>query len=93
MPKNRNLPTFDDYEKASEWLETHSTADLDSSEVQFEIASPLQLIIIDSLTELEETVIVEKELSQEIHKIAQKERISVQDLINKWIKEKLEESL
>lgn len=93
MSKNKNFPNFDNYENASEWLDTHSTADLESTVVNFEVASPLQLIIVDSLTDVEESIVIDTKLSKEIYKIAKKEKISVNDLINKWVKEKLNDEL
>lgn len=43
IPKRRTLPQFEKYEEASEWLDSHSTADLEATEVAFEVASPLTI--------------------------------------------------
>lgn len=90
MPKRKVLPKFKDYDQAIEWLESHSTADLESTEVQFQVASPLQIYIDDSYDKIEETIIIDKQLSQQIRQIAQKEGRSPQDLINSWLRQKVE---
>ncbi|MFQ5751927.1 MAG: hypothetical protein ACE5HI_08010 [bacterium] len=93
MKKHKTLPQFNNYEQASEWLDSHSTADLKSTEVHFEVASPLHLQIIDSLNEIEETIVVEKRLSRQIQQIAQKEGVSTHVLIHKWLQEKVKNGL
>ncbi len=93
MPKNRVLPKFQSYEEASEWLDSHSTAKLESTEVQFEVAKPLKILIIDSLSEIEDTISLEKKISRQIREIARRKGISTQTLIQKWLQEKVDENL
>ena len=89
MSKRKTLPEFDSYQKASDWLDGYSTSDLESAEVHFDIASPLQIQIIDSLNELAETIVVDKQLGEQIRQIAQKEGVSTQELLRKWLLEKV----
>ena len=89
MSKRKTLPEFDSYQKASDWLDRHSTSDLESAEVHFDIASSLQIQIIDSLNELAETIVVDKQLGEQIRQIAQKEGVSTQELLRKWLLEKV----
>lgn len=93
MPKRKTLPQFKSYEEAAEWLDSHSTADLEATEIAFEVASPLTIQILDSLSEVEETIVVGKELSQQIRHIADQEGLSPQALVHKWLLEKVEKIL
>jgi len=49
--------------------------------------------IFDSLSEIEEAIVVEKKLSQQIRQIAQQQGLTTQALVYKWFQEKVEESL
>lgn len=93
MPKRKTLPPFKKYEEAAEWLDSHSTADLEATEVAFEVTSPLTIQILDALSEVEEAILVEKELSQQIRHIADQEGVSPQALVQKWLLEKVEKRL
>jgi len=93
MPKRKTLPEFNSYEQCAEWLNNHSTGNLETSEVHFELASPITIQIIDSLGEIEEAIVIEQELSQQIQKIANREGLSAHDLVYEWLKEKVEASL
>ncbi|MBM3240632.1 hypothetical protein FJZ31_30480 [Candidatus Poribacteria bacterium] len=93
MPKRKTLPQFNSYEQAAEWLDSHSTADLENTKFHFEVASPLVMQIFDSLSEIEEAIVVEKKLSQQIRQIAQQQGLTTQALVYKWFQEKVEESL
>lgn len=89
MPKSKVFPKFNSYEKAAEWLDSHSTANLEVTEVQFEVALPLKLQLLDSLGEIEDTIMLEKEISQQIQQIAKKKGISTHKLIHKWLQEQV----
>jgi len=93
MPKRKTLPQFNNYEQAADWLESHSTADLETTEAHFEVVSPLTIQILDSLDELGEAIVIEKKLSQQIKKIARQKGLSTQALIRKWLREKVRETL
>jgi hypothetical protein len=93
MPKHKTLPEFNNYEQCAEWLDNHSTGNLETSEVYFELAPPLTIRIVDSLGEIEEAIIVEKELSQQILKIARRQGLSAHDLVHEWLKEKVKINL
>ena len=93
MQKRKTLPEFNSYEQCAEWLDSHTTGNLETSEVQFEIASPLMIQIVDSLGEIGEAIVVEKELGQQIRKIAHREGLSAQDLVYEWLEEKVKTNL
>jgi hypothetical protein len=48
VAKYKTLPKFSSYEEAAEWLETHSTADLKTTPVYFELSPNFRVDIIDS---------------------------------------------
>ena len=93
MLKHKTLPQFDSYEQAAEWLDSHSSADLETREVHFEVASPLTIKILDSLSEIEEAIVVESKLSQQIRQIAQQQGLTTQALVHKWLLEKIKRNL
>ena len=93
MRKREMLPPFKTYEEAAEWLDSHSTAELEATDVSFEVASPLTIHILESLREEEEVLVVEQELSQKIRRIATQEGISPQVLVQEWLLEKVEKIL
>ena len=93
MLNRKTLPEFNSYEQCAEWLDNHSTGSLVTSEAHFELASPMTIRIVDSLGEIEEAIVVEKELSQQIRKIAHRQGLSAQDLVYEWLEEKVKISL
>ena len=51
MAKRKTLPNFSSYEEAAEWLDTHSTADLETTPAHFELSPNFTVRIIDRLNE------------------------------------------
>ncbi len=47
MPKRKSLPNFATHEEASDWLDTHSTADLYAKPVKFTVSPNVQVVIVD----------------------------------------------
>jgi len=93
MLKRKTIPEFNNYEQCAEWLNNHSTGNLKTSEAHFEFASPITIQIVDSLGEIEQAIVVEQEPSQQIQKFADRMGLSTHDLVNEWLKEKVEVSL
>jgi len=91
MPKRKSLPHFSTYEEASEWLDTHSTANLYATPAKFTIASNLRVVIVDSHDNPIETIPLKKRMSRTIRQIAQRNGISSQQLIKDWLQEKIQE--
>ncbi len=93
MPKRKSLPEFQSYEEASEWLDTHSTADLYAKSVKFSIAPNLKVIIVDAKDRPIETLSLKKQMSRQIRHIAAREGLSSRRLVESWLKEKIRERL
>jgi hypothetical protein len=93
MPKRKSLPNFSSYEEAGNWLDTHSTADLYAKPVNFTISPNLQVIIVDSYDNPIETVSLKKQMSQQIRQIANREGTSPQQLVRRWLQEKIQQQL
>lgn len=91
MPKRKTAPRFSSYEEAAEWLGTHSTADIKTTPAHFELSPNFRVRIIDSLDEVKEVIAIEQPLGQEILQIAQKQGVSTEALVNRWLKEKVSE--
>jgi hypothetical protein len=93
MPKRKSLPNFSSYEEASEWLDTHSTGDLYAKPVKFTVSPNLKVVIVDSYDNSVETISVKKHLSRQIRQIAKRNGISSQQLVQRWLQEKIREQL
>ena len=91
MPKRKTVPRFSSYEEAAEWLGTHSTADIKTTPAHFELSPNFRVRIIDSLDEVKEVIAIEQPLGQQILQIAQKQGVSTETLVNRWLKEKVSE--
>ena len=48
MPRRKSLPDFQNFEKASAWLATYSTADLYAKPVRFTVSPNLKVILVDA---------------------------------------------
>jgi len=93
MARNKKTPQFSSYEEAGEWLDTHSTADLETTPAHFELAPDFRVRIIDSLNDAEMSIPVDLTLSKQISQIARKQGVSIEVLVNRWMKEKVSENL
>jgi len=93
MARNKKIPKFSSYEDAGEWLDTHSTADLETTSVHFELSPNFRVQIIDSLNDIEMSIPVDLGLCKQIFHIARKQGVSIELLINRWIQEKVSESI
>jgi hypothetical protein len=93
MEKNKKIPKFSSYDEAAEWLDSHSTANLETTSVNFELSPNFRVRIIDSLNEAEILIAVDQALSKQISYIAQKQGVSIEALVNRWMKEKVGESI
>lgn len=93
MARNKKVPRFSSYADAGEWLDTHSTADFETTSAHFELAPNFRIQIIDSLNDIEMSIPVDLSLSKQISHIAQKQGVSIELLINRWIKEKVSENI
>ena len=91
MSKRKSLPNFRSYEEASEWLDTHSTADLYAKPVKFSVSTNLQVVIVDSNDNPIETISLKKQLSGQIRQIAKRQGIPPQRLVERWLREKIQE--
>ncbi|NUM78055.1 hypothetical protein HUU40_27145 [candidate division KSB1 bacterium] len=70
MPKRKSLPNFGSYKAASEWLDTHSTAELYAKPVKFSVSPNLQVLVVDAQGHPIESVSLKKQMSQQIRRIA-----------------------
>lgn len=73
MPKRKSLPNFGSYKAASEWLDTHSTAELYAKPVKFSVSPNLQVLVVDAQGHPIESVSLKKQMSQQIRRIAAQE--------------------
>jgi hypothetical protein len=93
MSKRKSLPNFASYEDASEWLDTHSTADLYAKPVKFTVSPNLQVVVVDSHDNLVERISLKKQMSRQIRQIAKRDGISPQRLVELWLRQKIQEQL
>jgi hypothetical protein len=93
MPRHKSLPNFASYEQASEWLDTHSTADLYAKPVKFTVSPALQVVIVDSQDNPVERISLKKQMSRQIRQIAKRDGISPQRLVEAWLRQKIQEQL
>ncbi|MGH7454716.1 MAG: hypothetical protein ACRENG_25395 [bacterium] len=93
MPKRKSLPNFSSYDEASEWLDTHSTADLYAKPVKFTVAPNLKVTIVDSYNNPVETILLKRQMSRKIRQIAKYNNISSKQLVQRWLREKIQEQL
>lgn len=88
-PRRKALPEFKSNQEASDWFDKHSTSDLLSTEVSFKVASPLPIYISDSSNGPSETIVIDKQLGAQIRQIAEKEGVSTEELLHRWLSEKV----
>lgn len=93
MSKNKEIPKFSSCEEAADWLDSHSTANLETTPAHFELSPDFRVRIIDSLDEVEMSIPVEPSLSKQISHIARKQGVPIEVLVNRWMKEKVNENL
>lgn len=48
MSKRKSPTNFGSYKAASEWLDTHSSADLHAKPVKFSVSPNLQVLVVDA---------------------------------------------
>jgi|GEM_PF-1326901 len=92
MVKSKTLPKFSSYDEAAKWLGTHSTADLKTTPAHFELSPNFRIRLIDSLDEAEAMIAVDQALSRQISQIALNQGVSIELLVNRWLKEKVSEN-
>lgn len=93
MSKRKSLPNFGSYKAASEWLDTHSSADLYAKPVKFSVSPNLQVLVVDAQGHPIESVSLKKQMSQQIRRIAAQEGVSPELLVQNWLREKIRERL
>lgn len=93
MARNKTVPKFSSYEEAADWLDAHSTAYLKTTPAKFELSPNFRVRIIDSLDEAETLIAIDQPLSKQISQIAQTQGISIEALINRWLREKVGENM
>jgi hypothetical protein len=93
MPKRRSLPNFGSYEEAGEWLNKHSTADLYAKPSNFIVAPNLYVVIVDANDKPIERIPVKKQIGRQIRRIAKHDGVTPQQLVQSWLREKIQERL
>lgn len=93
MPKRKSLPNFATYDEASDWLDTHSTADLYAKPVKFTVSPNLKLVIVDDYDNPIDTIALKKRMSRQLRQIAEKQGISPHRLVESWLREKIKEQM
>lgn len=93
MARNRTVPKFSSYEEAARWLDTHSTAHLKTIPAEFELSPNFRVRIIDSLDEAETLITIDQPLSKQISQIAQTQGVTIEALVNRWLREKVGENM
>ncbi len=91
MPRRESLPNFASYEEASEWLDTHSTADLYAKPAKFTVLPNLKVVIVDDDDNPIENIPLKKRMSRQSQKVAKRKGISPQRLVENWLQQKIQE--
>ncbi|MGH7597730.1 MAG: hypothetical protein ACREOI_15380 [bacterium] len=93
MARNKTIPKFSSHEEAAGWLDTHSTAYIKTTPAEFELSPNFRVRIIDNLDEAETLIAIDQPLSKQISEIAQTQGISIEILVNRWLREKVSENV
>jgi hypothetical protein len=93
MPKRKSLPNFSSYDEASDWLDTHSTADLYAKPVKFTVSPNLKVVIVDEYDNPIDNIAIKKSMSRQLRQIAEKQGISPHRLVENWLREKIREQM
>jgi hypothetical protein len=91
MPKRKSLPHFSSYEKAADWLDTHSTADLYAKPVKVTVSPDLKVVIVDDYDNPIDNIALKKSMSRQLRQIAERQGISPHRLVETWLREKINE--
>ncbi len=90
MAKPKTVPRFASYDEAANWLDKHSTAFVATSPADFELAAEFKVRVVDNFSE--RVIDVDHTLGKQISQIAQRQGLSVEVLVNRWLREKIIES-
>ena len=81
MRKSKPIPEFTTLEEASEFWDTHSSADFEDQ------WKPVEFTV--NLKERRNVVVLDDTVARAVRKAARREGLAVDELVNRWLRERL----